>query len=134
MTKRILIVDDDVAAMNLLKTGLEKTGAFEVRAESSAKRVLPAAREFRPDLILLDVMLADGDGGEIAARIMADQALKKIPIVFLTSLLAEWEESAGGSLRGPIPILAKPASLEKILHCIEPKLGIVRQPKPVGAV
>jgi two-component system OmpR family response regulator len=133
VTKRVLIVDDDVAAMNLLKGGLEKTGAFEVRAESSASRALPAAREFRPDLILLDIVLPDGDGGEIAARILADHSLKRVPIIFLTSLLSEWEEAAGGPLRGPIPILAKPASLEKVLRCIEPILGIVCQPNPVGA-
>ena len=133
MKKRILIVDDDIAAMNLLKAGLEKTGPYEVRAENSGRRALTAAKEFRPDLILLDVMLPDGDGGEIAARIMADHVLKKTPIVFLTSLLSEWEEAAGGPLRGPIPVLAKPTTLERILKCIEPKLGLVRQPTPAGA-
>ena len=61
--KRILLVDDDIAATRLLKIGLEKTGQYEVKEENSATRVLSTARSFKPDLAVLDVCMPNLDGG-----------------------------------------------------------------------
>ena len=62
----------------------EETGAYEVRQENTGADGLATAREFKPDLILLDVTMPDMNGGDVALQIEADRNLKNTPIVFLT--------------------------------------------------
>jgi len=117
--KRILIVDDDMACARILKTGLENTGAYEVRTEQRATNAIPAAREFGPHMILLDVCMIDGDGGDVAFALRNNRQLQNIPIVFLTSIISEHEARDGDARRGTFPFLAKPARLERVISCIE---------------
>ena len=112
--KRILIVDDDVNCARLLKTGLEKFGEYEVCTEQWAANALATARKFGPELILLDVCMADGDGGEVAFRIRKDPVLYNVPIVFLTSIISEREARDGDAARGEFPFLAKPVRLKRM--------------------
>jgi DNA-binding response OmpR family regulator len=129
--KRILIVDDDVACARILKTGLERTGTYEVRAEYRAAHAMLAAREFEPDMIMLDVCMIDGDGGDVAFALRNDRQLQNIPIVFLTSIVSENEAPDGYVRRGSFPFLAKPARLNRVIACIEKHtdtLGSEKQP------
>ena len=121
--RRILVVDDDVAYARVLKAGLERTGGYEVRAEARATQALSAAREFRPDFILLDVCMVDGDGGDVAFTLRNDTQLQNIPIVFLTSIVSEHEARNGDVVRGAFRFLAKPARLERLIDCIERHIG-----------
>jgi len=82
--RRILIVDDDRDASHLIKILLEKNGRYVVLEENDAARAHQSARNFRPDLILLDIMMPGTDGGDVAAQIEADLDLQRTPIVFLT--------------------------------------------------
>jgi CheY-like chemotaxis protein len=117
--KKILIVDDDVVSARILKTGLERIGDYEVRTEQRATNALLAARAFNPDMILLDVCMIDGDGGDVAFALRNDKQLQNVPIVFLTSIISENEAQNGNARRGPFPFLAKPARLERVIACIE---------------
>jgi CheY-like chemotaxis protein len=117
--KRILIVDDDMACARILKTGLENTGTYEVRTEHRATNAIPAAREFGPDMILLDVCMIDGDGGDVAFALRNNKQLQNIPIAFLTSIISEHEAQNSDARRGSFPFLAKPARLERVISCIE---------------
>jgi CheY-like chemotaxis protein len=121
--KRILIVDDDLACARILKTGLEKIGGYEVLTELRATRAVSAARQFQPDLILLDVCLIDGDGGDVAFTLRSDPQLRDIAIVFLTSIVSERETRDGSALLGAFHFLAKPVRLERVIACIEKHLG-----------
>lgn len=123
MKKRILIVDDEVAITDTLKRFLEKAGAYEVRTENQGSRVLAAARQFRPDLILLDIVLPERDGAAIAADLKGDPALQRIPIVFLTGLVTDAEVEASHGTIGGRPFLAKPVDLDRLLGVIEAQLG-----------
>jgi PleD family two-component response regulator len=67
--RRILIVDNDSDTTHLVKVLLERTGQYLVLEENDATRAHQSAQHFRPDLILLDVVMPETDGGEIAARI-----------------------------------------------------------------
>jgi CheY-like chemotaxis protein len=96
--RRILIVDNDPDATHLVKVLLEKTGHYLVLEENDATKAHQDARNFRPDLILLDVVMPDTDGGEVAARIEADPELHNTPIVFLTALVTR-----GGKEWSPYP-------------------------------
>jgi two-component system OmpR family response regulator len=121
--KRILIVDDDLACARILKAGLERTVRYDVRVEGRAKEALSAAREFGPDMILLDVCMIDGDGGDVAFQLRNDRQLQNIPIVFLTSIVSEEEAQNGNAVRGAFHFLAKPARLERTIACIEKHTG-----------
>jgi putative two-component system response regulator len=121
--RRILVVDDDAAYTRVLQAGLERTGGYEVRGESRATQAVSAAREFEPDLILLDVCMIDGDGGDVAFTLRNDPQLRHIPIVFLTSIVSEREAQDGTALRGAFHFLAKPARLKRVIACIEKHIG-----------
>ena len=124
--KRILIVDDDLACARILKTGLEKIGGYEVLTELRATRAVSAARQFQPDLILLDVCLSDGDGGDVAFTLRNDPQLRDIAIVFLTSIISERETRDGSALLGAFQFLAKPIRLGRVIACIERSLEMTR--------
>ena len=124
--KRILIVDDDVTAARMLKLSLERTGAYEVRDVHRGTEALPAAQQFRPDLVLLDVCMPDADGGDVAFLLSSDANLRATPIVFLTSLVSEHETEETSNLIGGYPFLAKPARVAVVVACIEKHLAPVR--------
>src|SRR5438093_7532669 len=93
--RRILIVDDDRDITHLVKVLLERTGHYLVLEENDATKAHQSARNFRPDLILLDIVMPETDGGEVAARIEADPALQNTPIIFLTELVTRAEAKTG---------------------------------------
>ncbi len=124
MTKRkILVVDDEGSMTRMLKRNLEATNRYDVRAENSGAAAVNAAREFLPDLILLDVMMPGMDGGDVAAKIKEDKRLSQIPIVFLSAIVKKEETQPTGSNIGGLTFLAKPVKLDDLIACIENHLG-----------
>ena len=121
---RILIVDDEKVTTRLLRMTLEQTGKYEVRAENDSKNVVPAALEFRPDLIVLDVIMPDMDGGDVASALKSHPTLNRVPIVFLTATVRKSEVDARGGVLGGYPFLAKPASTEAIVEFIDKHLPL----------
>src|SRR5437773_10402317 len=81
--RRILIVDNDKNTTHLVKILLEKTGRYMVFEENDGARAHLSARNFRPDLILLDIVMPETDGREIAAQIRAGSEPPYTPITFL---------------------------------------------------
>jgi CheY-like chemotaxis protein len=120
--KKILVIDDETTFTRMLRLNLEKTGEYEVREEKHGRKGPAAAREFKPDLIFLDVIMPDVDGGEVASLIQADPNLKHIPIVFLTATVSRKEVGSGGTKRGGLFFLAKPVTTEQLLECIDKHL------------
>jgi CheY-like chemotaxis protein len=120
---KVLIVDDDIATSRLLAVGLEKTGSFSVVVENVATRALSTAHEYRPDMIFLDVCMPGADGGDVAFRMHSDPSLRSTPVVFLTSLVSGQEATAQTMLRGGYEFLPKPASIAKVIECIDRHLG-----------
>jgi CheY-like chemotaxis protein len=119
--RRILIVDDDRDNTHLVKLLLERTGSYLVLEENDATRAHQNARNFRPDLILLDIDMPERDGGEVAAQIDADPGLQKTPILFVTALVTRAEAKASLRIQGR-PILAKPISIPELINGIEENL------------
>ena len=77
--KKILVVDDEASLTRMLRRNLEATGNYEVKEENSGTQAYDSAKQFQPDMILLDVMMPDMDGGTVAAQIQDDENLKHIP-------------------------------------------------------
>jgi CheY-like chemotaxis protein len=94
-----------------------------VLEENDASRAHQTARNFRPDLILLDIVMPETDGGEVAARIQADPELQETPIIFLTALVTKAEAKAGLRIQGH-PFLAKPISIPELMNGIEENLAV----------
>jgi len=120
--RRILIVDNDRDSTHLVKILLEKTGRYSVLEENDATKAHLSARNFRPDLILLDIVMPETDGGEVAAQIEADPDLQGTPIIFLTALVTKAEASAGLRIQGH-RFLAKPVNIPELITGIEENLA-----------
>lgn len=122
MKKRILVVDDDPMMTSLVTNNLEQTGLYEVRTENLGRRAIEAAREFRPDLILLDVMMPDMLGTEIAAQLQADPVLRTTKFIFLTGVVTKSEEKRSAGQIGGHTFVAKPFSAENLRRVVEDHL------------
>jgi CheY-like chemotaxis protein len=117
----ILIVDDNRDFTRAAKLGLERTGRYVVHEENDSTRAHQTAQAVHPDLILLDVVMPETDGGEVAAQIESDPALHRIPIVFLTALATKWEQKSGLRIEGRA-FLAKPISVPALIKAVEENL------------
>jgi len=115
---KVLLVDDEASFARLTKMNLEKQGGFEVRTETKASQALQAAVQFKPDIALLDVMLPDGDGGQIAATLQDHPELEGLPIIFLTAAIKR--DPSGGLTRqiGGRTYIPKPVKVEDLIGCI----------------
>jgi two-component system, OmpR family, response regulator len=122
MKKRILIVDDEPAITRMVKLNLEQTGRYEVRTENLGRRAIETAREFRPDLILLDVMMPGMLGSEIAGQLQQDPELRAIKFVFLTAFVTKDEELRSSGQIGGHTFVAKPISADDLCRVIEDHL------------
>lgn len=121
--KRILIVDDEVPFTQLLKLVLEKDGRYVVQVENQGIMALASAREFRPDMIFMDVIMPDIEGSRVASMIRSDEELRSIPIVFLTAVVSKEEAGATGGLIGGFPFMAKPVTAADLINRIESTLN-----------
>jgi CheY-like chemotaxis protein len=120
---RILMVDNSRDFTHSAKLALERTGRYFVCAENDALMAHQSARDFRPDLIVLDVVMPEIDGGEVAAQIQADRQLRRTPIIFLTALVTKAEAKAGLRIQGH-PFLAKPINIPELIDAIEENLPV----------
>ena len=117
---KILIIDDEVAFTDLMRMNLEKTGEFEVRVENHSNLALRAAREFEPDIILLDIVMPGMDGGDVSARFREHPKLKDTPIIIISALVANNETGDDVvAISGDQIIVAKPVRMEKLRKSIE---------------
>lgn len=117
--KKILLVDDEEGFTRIVKLNLEATAKYAVRIENKGSLALAAVKEFKPDLILLDVIMPDMAGSDVAAQIKEDDETKNIPIVFLTAAVTKKELDGSCSLIGGRPFIAKPVNLKELIYCIE---------------
>jgi two-component system, OmpR family, response regulator len=116
--RRILIVDDDANSTHLVKILLERSGPYLVLEENDPTKADQTAHDFKPDVILLDIVMPKMDGGELATQIEADRELHETPIIFLTALVTHVEAKSGLHVQGH-PLVAKPISIPELIDAIE---------------
>ena len=117
-----MLVDDQKAATAMWRTLLEKTGTYVVREENRGSQAVAAARDFAPDLIVLDLNMPEFDGTDVALGISRDKDLQGTPILFMTSLVSESEAAQGKRIDG-FPCVAKPTTLDSLVGSIEKHLA-----------
>jgi two-component system OmpR family response regulator len=108
---RLLVVDDEANIRALLSAALRLTG-FDVRVAGGGLEALAVAAEFQPDLVVLDVMLPDLDGFEVAQRLRETD--EPVPVLFLTARDAV-EDRISGLAVGGDDYVTKPFSLEEVV-------------------
>ena len=107
----MLVVDDEPYIADLLSTGLRFVG-FDVRTAGSGLEALTSVREWKPDLLVLDVMMPGVDGFEVTRRLRADG--RETPVLFLTARDAVEDKVAGLTIGGD-DYVTKPFSLEEVV-------------------
>lgn len=117
--QKILIVDDEKGFSEVVRLSLEFTGKYEVKTENNSGNALSTALQYRPNLILLDVIMANKEGPDVATELKSDPLLKGVPIVFLTATVTPEEVDAEGGTIGGQAFIAKPSSLNVLLDSIE---------------
>ena len=118
----ILIVDDVAENIDVLGEVLKPH--YKRKAALSGEKALQIAASGRPpDLILLDVMMPQMSGPEIAAQLKNCEETKKIPIIFLTGVLDEEEADTHKHVIGGEYFLGKPVKIEELLYMINRLIG-----------
>jgi two-component system OmpR family response regulator len=125
---RLLVVDDEATILELMSGSLRLAG-FEVVTAASGAEAVHATASFRPDLVLLDVMMPDGDGFEALRRIRSGGS--EVPVIFLTAR-DEVPDRVKGFDVGGDDYVTKPFSLEELLGRIRAVLKRTR-PDPLGS-
>ena len=121
MKTTIQIIDDNVALTTLLAKTLSKFG-YEPVVENNPLLAINSARHHLPDLILLDVMMPERDGGRVLADLRSDLSLRYIPVVLLTAIAREAQALADtGGIKSEI--LSKPVQLTELMNTIEAQLA-----------
>ena len=115
---RVLVVDDEPSLADLLTLALQYEG-WEVRSAGTGGEALRLADEFRPDAVLLDMMLPDFDGIEVVRRLRA--ADRTVPVLFL-SARDDVEDRRAGLSAGAQGYLTKPFSLDAVIDGIRAML------------
>jgi putative two-component system response regulator len=119
----ILAVDDEASNLQLLRQILQDH--YRLRFAKDGPRALELAREERPDLILLDVMMPGMSGYEVCAALKADAALAAIPIIFVTAL-NETDDELEGFEAGAVDYITKPVSPPIVRARVRTHLSLVR--------
>ncbi len=121
MTRTVLLVDDDPNIILSLEFLIEQAG-HETRVASDGEAAMKAIAEYKPDLVLLDVMLPKRDGFDVCKSIRANPAWKDIRIVMLTAKGHDSERKKGLAL-GADAYITKPFSTREAMKLINGVLG-----------
>jgi len=113
MAKKVLIVDDEANIVISLEFLMEQAG-YDIRVAKNGQEALEQVTEFRPDLVLLDVMMPKINGFEVCRRIREEPAWQNIKIVMLTAKGREVEVTKGLAL-GADSYITKPFSTKELM-------------------
>jgi two-component system, OmpR family, alkaline phosphatase synthesis response regulator PhoP len=117
MPKKILVVEDDLDMVELLRFNL-KTEGYALGTAADGIEALKKARSIRPDLILLDLMLPELDGFAVCELLRRDPKTASIPIIMLTALSSQFSR-INGLGAGANAYITKPFSRKHLVQCIQ---------------
>ena len=121
--KRILIVDDDEAVTSVLVRFLQIADQYDVIAINDPAKAVEVAREFRPDLIVLDIIMPTLDGGEVLAEIRGEKQFSDMRAIFLTGLVTSDEIGREGYEISGHPVIPKPVGANEFRAVVAGQLG-----------
>lgn len=111
-----MVVDDEAEVLAGI-TSILKRANFEVLATTKGRDVLKLTQKFKPDLIILDIILPDIDGSEVALNLAENPFTSDTPILFLTGIIRKQEESVVDKI-GKSYVMAKPVTVQELLKMV----------------
>ncbi|OPY88721.1 MAG: putative transcriptional regulatory protein TcrX [Smithella sp. PtaU1.Bin162] len=124
----ILAVDDEESFTFFVKLNLQNDSRYEfnVTTANGGEAGLKLARKIKPDLILLDIMMPDMSGTEVAEKLLEDPRTKSIPIIFMTAVVQKDEVAEEGGIMGGREFIAKPVEKDELIDRIAATLNLPR--------
>ncbi len=114
---KVLVIDDEPEITEIIEAFLSNAG-YDVQVENSAVEGLAKARSYKPDVVLLDIMMPVMDGYEVCSQLKKDPQTSNIPVLFLTGKDAK--DDAGMSFQsGGDLFIKKPFSCERLLNMVK---------------
>lgn len=113
--KKLLIVDDEQDLVDLMADAFERDGRFEIRTANNGFDAGMQVKEFRPDMVVLDVMLPDINGKEVCQRVRSDKTLDSVKIICISGMI---EQEKVGDLReaGADDFVQKPFVVDRLIE------------------
>ncbi len=112
--RKVLIVDDDEELVELMRDAFDQDGRFDIRTANNGFDAGMLVKEFRPDLVVLDVMLPDINGREVCVRVRSDKTLDEVKIICISGMI-ENDKVADLREAGANDFLQKPFTVDKLL-------------------
>jgi excisionase family DNA binding protein len=112
--RKVLLVDDDPDLVALMFKVLDEDGRFEVKIATNGFDAGMMVKEYRPDLIVLDVMLPDINGKEVCHRVRSDSSLEEVRILCISGMIEE-DKIQELRLSGADDFLSKPFEIEELI-------------------
>jgi len=118
--RKVLLVDDDPEIVELLNRALDEDGRFEVKIAANGFDAGMMVKEYRPDLIVLDVMLPDINGKEVCHRVRADPNLEEVRIICISGMVED-DKIAELKLAGADDFVHKPFDVDMLIErmCVQ---------------
>ena len=113
--RKILLVDDEVEIIEMLSKALDDDGRFEYRVAANGFDAGMMVKEYRPDLIILDVMLPDINGKEVCLRVRQDASLEEVRIICISGMVEE-EKIQELKLAGADEFVHKPFDVDVLIE------------------
>jgi two-component system alkaline phosphatase synthesis response regulator PhoP len=120
--KNVLVVDDEQDILDSLSHILKRAG-YGVWTAPTGQEALSIAKKELPHLIILDLILPDMDGSDVAVELLRNLETRSLPIIFLTSMMRKDEQYAQGTLIANRRIIAKPCKADEILALVKEHIG-----------
>jgi excisionase family DNA binding protein len=112
--RKLLIVDDDQELVDLLVDTFERDSRFEIKTANNGFDAGMLVKEFRPDLVVLDIMLPDINGKEVCQRIRSDVTMEAVKVICISGMV-EQDKVADLKAAGADDFMQKPFDVEKLL-------------------
>ena len=113
--RKILIVDDDQELVELLVDVFAQDARFDIRTANNGFDAGMLVKEFRPDLVVLDVMLPDINGKEVCQRVRSDETLESVKIICISGMV-EQDKVADLKVAGANDFIQKPFTIDKLME------------------
>lgn len=126
MKKKIFVIDDEIEIVELTKMILEKEG-YLVMGTSSGVQIFEQLKDYRPDLVLLDINMPDMDGWEVLRSIKMDPYFSSVPVVLFT-IRSELRDKIHGMQWGAYDYITKPFSYDELVSRVQRIFQKLEQP------
>ena len=113
--KKLLVVDDDHDLVELIVEGFARDGRFDIRTANNGFDAGMKVNEFRPDLVILDIMLPDINGREVCQRVRGDSSLDSVKIICISGMI-EQDRVEALKTAGANAFMQKPFAVEDLLN------------------